>query len=202
MTAKGDSTTPWKLVAYRTPAAPSTARVSAWRTLHRMGALYLGPTVCLLPAQLADAGQLEALGRRVEAAGGAFEVLAIEAFGDAAEAAVRARCNEARDAEYAEIVERAQALVDELEREGARGKFTFAEVEENEADLAKLRRWLGRVTARDLFGAPSRGPAEDAVGEAERRLTAFVEQAIAREAEATGAATPEREQAGLRVVRP
>ena len=145
------------LVAYRTPAAPSTARVSAWRTLHRMGALYLGPTVCLLPARLADASLLEPLGRRVEAAGGAFEVLAIEAFDDAAEAAVRARCNEARDAEYAEIVERAQALVGRLEREGARGKFTFAEVEENEADLAKLRRWLGRVTARDLFGRRAAG---------------------------------------------
>jgi hypothetical protein len=49
-------------------------------------------------------------------------------------------------------VERPRTLVDELEREGARDKFTFAEVEENEAGVANVRGWLRRVTARDLSG--------------------------------------------------
>lgn len=36
----------------------------------------------------------------------------------------------------------------------AKGKFTYAEVEENEADLTKLRRWLRRIVWRDLYAGP------------------------------------------------
>ena len=30
------------MVSYRAPAEPSSARVTAWRRLHRLGALYIG----------------------------------------------------------------------------------------------------------------------------------------------------------------
>ncbi len=149
--------------------------------MHGLGGLFLGPTVCLLPAALADARQLEAIAIRVRAAGGSFELLSVESFAEEAETALRARYNDARDAEYAEIVERADGLIEELEREGGRGKVTFAEVEENEADLAKLQRWLRRVRTRDLFGATRRVPAVEAVDKAAARLEAFTAEAIARE---------------------
>jgi len=89
--------------------------------------------------------------------------------------------NAARDAEYEELIERAEALVQELEREGARDKFTFAEVEENEADLAKLQRWARRVRWRDLFGAARREAAEAAVRAAQERLDSFVRIATDRD---------------------
>lgn len=172
----------WMLVAYQAPAEPSTARVTAWRGLHQLGGLYLGPTVCLLPGDLADPARLEALRDRVCAAGGSFETLEIDGFGRAAEARLEERYNAARAAEYAEVVERITGLTDELGREAARDKFTFAEVEENEADLAKIRRWLRRVIARDLFDCGARSGAETALREAEQRLAGFVDEAIEREA--------------------
>jgi hypothetical protein len=190
----------WTLVAYRTPTEPSTARVSAWRALHRLGGLYLGPTVCLLPTALADRAQLARIQTRVNAAGGTFDVFEIELFAPDAEARLRSRCDEARAAEYAEIVERSEAIVHELEREGARDKFTFAEVEENEAGLTKLRQWLRRVTVRDVFGCPARAAANAAVRRAEDRLAAFVEQAIAREAGASVAEAFAPSERRLRVV--
>lgn len=172
----------WLLVAYRAPAEPSTARVTAWRALHRMGGLYIGPTVCLVPAPLADRALLDRVRVRVEASGGSLDALVIDAFGAEAEADLGARYNAARAAEYAEIGERADAIVAELEREGRRDKYTYAEVEENEAGLTKVRQWLRRVIARDLFGCGARPGAEAAVEQAERRLAAFVEEAILREA--------------------
>lgn len=184
----------WVLVAYQAPAEPSTARVAAWRGLHRLGGLYLGPTVCVLPAQLAEAGRLDALLARVRSAGGTFEALEIEGFGPDAEARLQARYNEARTAEYGEIVERADALVAELQREAARGKVSFAEVEENEAGLTRIRQWLRRVVTRDLFGCEARQPAEAAVGRAGARLAAFTDKAIAREGGGRGA-----DRTGLRV---
>jgi len=171
----------WLLAVYRTPTSPSTARVAAWRGLHALGGLFIAPTVCVLPPAVADTRQLEAIALRVRSAGGSFEVLEVEAFAEATELTLRGRYSEARDAEYAEVVEQAEAMVDELDREGARNKFTYAEVEENEADLSKLQRWLRRVRARDVFASSGRAAAVAAVERAAARLEAFVGDAIARE---------------------
>jgi len=171
----------WLLVVYRTPTSPSTARVAAWRGLHALGGLFIAPTVCLLPPAVADARQLDAVTMRVRSAGGSFEVFEVEAFAEATELTLRGRYSEARDAEYAEVVEQAAAMIAELEREGTRDKFTYAEVEENEADLAKQQRWLRRVRARDLFVSSGRAAAVAAVERAAARLEAFVGEAIARE---------------------
>jgi hypothetical protein len=167
----------WLLVVYRAPKEPSTARVAAWRRLHRLGGLYIGPSVCLVPRRLAERQVLERIGDGVRAAGGTFDIFEIEAFAEDANALLLDRFNAARDAEYAEVVERAVALQAELEREGAQGKFTFAEVEENEADLGKLRRWLKALGDRDLFGASGRDAADHAVREAADSVQRFAERA-------------------------
>lgn len=82
------------------------------------------------------------------------------------------------------MVERALALQAELEREGAQGKFTFAEVEENEVDLGKLERWLRTLDDRNVFTAAGREAAEQAVREAAEALQGFAELAARRDHEA------------------
>lgn len=100
------------------------------------------------------------------------------------------RFNAERDAEYAEVVERAEAVVAELDRESGRGKFTFAEVEENDAELAKLRRWMDAIGGRDYHGAGGRCRAEAAIEEARRRLRAFTERSADAGAGGQAAAEP------------
>jgi hypothetical protein len=173
----------WVLIVYRAPKEPSTARVAAWRRLHRLGGLYISPSVCLVPRRLAERHVLEPIGDGVQAAGGTFDVFEIEAFAEDAHALLVERFNRARDAEYAEVVERALALQVELEREAGQGKFTFAEVEENEADLGKLRRWLQTLGNRDLFGARGRDAAYQAVSEAADALQRFAERAALQDHE-------------------
>ncbi len=171
----------WHLVIHRAPREPSTERVAAWRRLKRLGALYIGPSTCLLPAALEPGAELEELSARLGAAGGRLLRLEVAAFTEAAERVVRECYNAERDAEYAELLERADALLAELEREGGRGKFTFAEVEENEADLAKLRRWLEGVRRRDLFHASGLEPVERRIAGAASELARFAERAAERE---------------------
>jgi hypothetical protein len=171
----------WVLIAYRTPAQPSTARVAAWRRLHRLGALYVGPSTCLLPAELADERGLATVAEGITSAGGAIDRLRIAAFAPEAEQQLRARFNAERDEEYTEVVERAEALVAELAAESARGRFTFAEVEENDVELAKLRRWLAAVGDRDRFGAEGRRRAEESVRRAGERLHEFAERSASVE---------------------
>jgi hypothetical protein len=171
----------WLLICYRAPARPSTARVAAWRRLRRLGALYVGPSTCLLPVALADAVALGTVAQGITSAGGSIDTFAIEAFAPAAQRLLVERFNADRDAEYAEVVERAHALVAELGRETDRGKFTFAEVEENEADLEKLGRWLAAIHQRDRYRAPGRAAAEQAVREASQALEAFTERSARAE---------------------
>ena len=173
----------WVLIVCRAPKEPSTARVAAWRRLHRLGGLYVGPSVCLVPRGLADGRALDRIADGVRAAGGTFDVFDIEAFAEDAHALLVGRFNAARDAEYAEVVERALALQAELRREAAQSKFTFAEVEENEADLSKLQRWLQTLRDRDLFLAAGRGAAERAVREAADALQRFAELAARQDHE-------------------
>src|SRR5215471_20337478 len=173
----------WVIAVYRAPKEPSTARVAAWRRLHRLGGLYIGPSVCLIPRDLTEQRALDQIAGGVRSAGGTFDILVVDAFAEEAQALLADRFNSARDAEYSEVVERAEALKAELKREGGRGKFTFAEVEENEADLARLKRWLGTIGGRDLFGAPGRSAAEQAVREAADVLQRFAELAARLEEE-------------------
>lgn len=70
----------WVLITYRAPRQPSTARVSAWRRLHRLGALYAGPSTCLLPAALADHKALAEVAEGITSAGGSIDTFGIEAF--------------------------------------------------------------------------------------------------------------------------
>lgn len=100
------------------------------------------------------------------------------------EKSVIAELNEARDAEYAEVLERLPELRRELADEQARGNATYAEVEESEADLNRFRGWLGKITARDYFAAPGGQEARDAVEQAAVELAAF--EAAALRAEAPG----------------
>jgi hypothetical protein len=172
----GDVGFGWVLICYRAPKQPSTARVAAWRRLHRLGALYVGPSTCLVPTDLADETALATVAEGLTSAGGSIDIFPIEAFAGDAQQVLLARFNTERDAEYAEVVERAQALVDELEKETARGKFTFAESEENEADLAKLRRWLDAIGQRDRYGAAGRAQALKEIEAAALALRIFTER--------------------------
>lgn len=168
-----DESRAWLLITYRAPKQPSTARVAAWRRLHRLAAVYIGPSTCLLPAEVADDKALAAVFEGLTGAGGAIDTYLVEAFSAEAHQALLARANADRDAEYAGLVERAGALVAELDAESQHGNFPFAEVEENEADLAKLRRWLAAIGERDRYGAAGRTAAEHAVEQATERLRVF-----------------------------
>jgi hypothetical protein len=81
--------------------------------------------------------------------------------------------NAARDEEYRELLERCRDFHAELEKERGAGKFTFAELEENEEDLAKLEAWLGKIRERDRFGSLLAPEAERAISGCREELEAF-----------------------------
>ncbi|MGI8537994.1 MAG: Chromate resistance protein ChrB [Mycobacteriales bacterium] len=170
-------------------AAPSL-RVTVWRRLKGLGALYLQQSVCLLPERSQVSGALAGLRERVLADGGTMRILPVR-VAEADHQGLVTELNAARDEEYAEVLERLPSLLDELAHERARGRLTFEELEENEVDLARFRSWANRIQARDYFGSPLRTRVEAELTAAAEALVAF-EDAAARAAGAEPVDRPAR----------
>ena len=91
----------------------------------------------------------------------------------AGQSQVVATYNRARDEEYAEILARCRDFEAEIERETADGHLSYAELEENDEDLTKLKGWLGKVQARDVLGAGEGQRTAEAVARCEVVLEGF-----------------------------
>jgi hypothetical protein len=171
VTNKGEKRRGWFVLIYKLPAEPTRLRASVWRKLKGAGAVYLQNGVAALPEDAAGERAMRGAAQEVREFGGTVHLLRGEAVGD--EAALVGAFGEARDAEYAEILSKCRDFHAELEKERAAGKFTFAELEENEEDLDKLEAWLRKVELRDRFGAPSAPEARTAVLACREDLEAF-----------------------------
>lgn len=105
-------------------------------------------------------------------------------------AALVAEFNAARDAEYAEVLERTPAMLAEIAAETARGRASYAEVEESEADLDRFRAWLAKIMARDYFNAPGRAAAESAIAQCAHALAQFEAAALSADTGTAHATAP------------
>jgi hypothetical protein len=173
----------WLMISASTAGAAGTLRVQVWRKLRSLGALYLQQSVCLLPAREDVVRQVRRLTARIHQQGGSVRVLRMQFADPVQEQSVVEEFNAARDDEYAEVLERIPALREELAEERARGRATYAEVEESEADLERFRSWLAKIAARDYFAAPGGEATRRAVEEAAADMEDFEREALQAEAE-------------------
>ena len=174
----------WLIIAASAPSESSTLRVYLWRNLRGLGAHYLQPSVCLLPERPEVIRRVARLAERVRREGGELRLLHVRLDAPGEEVALIGAFRAERAEEYVEVCSRTPAFLEELAAEQARGRLTYAEVEESEADLARLRAWLAKIEARDYFDAPGRGEAEAAVEECAGALSEFAAAALAAEAPA------------------
>lgn len=176
----------WVLVAVSTAAAPSATRVAVWRKLKSLGAVYLQQSTVLLPETPTTRRAVAALADRVTRDGGTAQVLSIRVTDREQEQRLVDQHLADRDAEYLEVLERLPAFFEELEQEAGRGRVTYEELEESEADLARYTGWLGKIAARDYFGSSVGERARLELARAEAALTAFADQALTRHERGAG----------------
>lgn len=161
----------WFVLVYKLPPEPTRYRASVWRKLRAAGAIYLQNGVAVLPVDPGSERVMRGLLQEIREAGGTTHLFQGPLTGEH-EMLVEA-FNAARDAEYSEVLDRCRDFHAELEKERAAGKFTFAELEENEDELAKLEAWLGKINGRDRFGAPLASEVKQAISGCQADLEAF-----------------------------
>ncbi|MGH8573153.1 MAG: Chromate resistance protein ChrB, partial [Gammaproteobacteria bacterium] len=151
--------------------------MAVWREVRRAGALQLQQSVVVFP----DSEEFRRAASRVRAVvadvGGAVVGVSAEPLSPEDGARLISAWNEARAAEYVELAAEAEKLVAEIDREFANEKFTLAELDEEEAELEKLKSRHERIRGRDVHGcdrAAEAAAALERASEAVGRFTAAV----------------------------
>jgi len=163
------------------PATPSSLRVNVWRRLRNAGAASLQNGVWILPRSEpneAFASHLLAYIRENEASA---QILLVQALNQTVHEDILARFEADRNQEYEELEEQCRNLIAEMEKETAAAKFTFAELEENEQNLQRLRKWIAKIRNRDFSTTARSQSAIAAVRNCHQKLQDFARQVYARE---------------------
>jgi hypothetical protein len=171
----------WLLLIYTVPAEPTRKRAYVWREVKKVGAVYLRDGVCILPERPDTTVSLSAIAAKIQEFEGEATIVRAAILDAARAEAVFAQFNSARAAEYLEISREAERLLQHVARETEHRDFGFAELEELEEDLTKLKRWTSQVQSRDYFPNSSSGQAEELLARCDEALADFLEQAAARD---------------------
>jgi hypothetical protein len=171
----------WLLLIYRVPPEPTRLRATVWRRIKSLGAIYLQNSVAALPASTANERALRKLRREITDMSGTAMLMSCSVL--AGEAEVRGAFQAARNDEYEEIVDKCEDFLAGVQKEYDENHFTYAELEENEVDLVKLKNWFAKITDRDVFGASGRAACEQFLDKCEQSLEAYAARVYAEEAE-------------------
>lgn len=166
----------WLLLTYKVPPEPAKKRISLWRKLKGMGAVYLQNGVCLLPKTDDHTRRLKMLENEIMEMGGEAVILETVALDKAQENKVVARFKADRDEEYEEFLDKCKDFEAEIAKETNANHFTYAELEENDVDLKKLRSWLEKIRKLDFYGANLAPEAEKRLAECESLLDGYAQR--------------------------
>lgn len=143
----------WFLLTYKVPPEPSRRRVALWRRLKGLGAVYLQNGVCVLPKTAEHFRQLQMVDTEISAMDGESVLFETIAFDTAQEDRVIGRFRADRDDEYREFLGRCAGFEAEIRKEMRIEKFTYAELEEEDADFRKLATWHEKIKKLDFYGS-------------------------------------------------
>jgi hypothetical protein len=169
----------WWIVTYRVPSEPSRHRVAVWRELRRAGAVSLQQAAWALPVGPQFDPALARATALVERAEGEIFVFAGRPD-DATAGRLERTFTDAREAEWAEFLSECGKFEVEIDKEVSISKFTYAELDEEEQSLERLRRWYREIRSRDVLHAPSAPAAEVRLKECAEILERYAAQVYER----------------------
>lgn len=164
------------MLVVRVPATPSRHRVAVWRELRRIGALLLGQGAWAVPDMPVFSDGVQRVIELAQRRGG--EVLVLDAAGraDTDVARLEALFTGERADEWTEFLADCAKFDAEIDKHVRNGKYTMAELEEEEHSLERLRRWYRDIKVRDVFCTPAAAEADEQLKRCSDRLGEYTEQ--------------------------
>ncbi|HSP17163.1 MAG TPA: chromate resistance protein ChrB domain-containing protein [Thermoanaerobaculia bacterium] len=131
----------WLLLIHQLPPKPDYLRAKIGRRLQRIGALTIKNTVYLLPSTEQTLEDFEWTAAEIRSGGGEANVFEARFVDGLTDGDAQKRFNDARDADYAPLIEEARALRKRKKKD--------------EAAWAALRNRAAEIERIDFFGAPN-----------------------------------------------
>jgi hypothetical protein len=152
-----------------------------WRRMRSAGSLSLDNGLWILPFNGAGEKFIQEMKVYIESQGGSCKMFVANTLDRATEAEILDRFRLDRAEEYAELKEQCLDFLAEIEKETRRQNFSFAEYEENEQDLDKLKTWLGKIMQRDFEGGRQQEEAAGWLDQCRQALNGFAAQVFDNE---------------------
>jgi hypothetical protein len=171
----------WLLLIYRIPTEPTRLRAGVWRKLKGLGAIYLQNSAVALPFSAHSERALRTLRAEIHEMAGKATLFSSTTL--AGQDQLVEAFNAARDDEYEEIIDKCDDFLQQVRKEYEANHFTYAELEENEVDLVKLKGWLEKIQTRDVLGASKLEATAEAVKRCEHVLEEYAARVYAEEGE-------------------
>ena len=170
----------WLFFSYSLPTEPSKARVYVWRQLKKLGAVNV-QSIWVLPHSTERITEVKKLIETIEAYKGSGLLISGNVLLEDQEDLISKAVIESRNEEYREFIAKCEAFFREIESEIGKENFIFAEVEENEEELAKLKQWLKKIEKRDVVKPPLRKEAIAKLKMSERLFDDFARRVYDRQ---------------------
>jgi hypothetical protein len=171
----------WLMIIYRVPSTPSTSRVTIWKRIKELGAHLLQQSVYILPNLPQVKEAVNTLKEYVQHLGGECKVIEISSLGEEQEREVINGFNSSREEEYTEVVKACNELLAEIIEESNTQDFHFADLEENEKHLQRVKDLFDSVKARDYFVSPLQLKATELITQCQQQFDEFSHHVYARE---------------------
>ncbi|HMM39275.1 MAG TPA: hypothetical protein PKB11_11015 [Desulfovibrio sp.] len=168
----GGNDVKWLFFSYSVPTQPSRARVSVWRQLKKMGAVNC-LSFWVLPHHVDRITVLEKLSAEITAYQGESMLIEGKTLGPEDEARIKLALMESGNEEYGELLHKCNDFLLEIEMETKNQNFIFGEVEENEEELDKLKKWLNKIEKRNPVNSPLRKDVLKKIKRCEKALDDF-----------------------------
>jgi len=162
----------WLFFSYSLPAEPSKARVYVWRQVKKLGAVNYQSS-WVLPYSQDHIAELKKLVADITEYDGESLLIEGKTLDKNQEELIAKVFRESRDEEYRELIDKCEDYFKELAYEIERKNFIFAEVEENDEELEKLKQWLKKIEKRVVEGVTLRKTALEKIKECEKRFDEF-----------------------------
>jgi hypothetical protein len=134
-----DEPNEWVLLIYRIPPHPTRLRLSVWRRLQKMGALYLQDAVCALPARADLTENMQYVAEAIAEAGGVCHLFSANTLLPGGGTQLVESFRALADARFSEIGERARGVEALLSAANSPEALEKAEEELKRERVAYLR---------------------------------------------------------------
>jgi hypothetical protein len=171
----------WLMIIYKLPSTPSTSRVTVWKKVKELGAYLLQQSVYILPDLPQVKEAINNLKDMVYHFSGEIRIIEIASLGEDQEKEVINGFNNSREEEYTEVVKACNELLREIDEESKTEDFHFADLEENEKHLQRVKELLDSVAGRDYFGSSLQAKAVALMKECQQKFEEFSHEVFSRE---------------------